>query len=112
MTLNEPLFVECAQALAVRVLKEGGADDEARVEYLFRRCLARPSTKAERRELLDLLARQTKHIADGWTDAKAIANRGVQKPIELPAGTTPTQVAAWTLVSRVVLNLDETITKE
>jgi hypothetical protein len=112
VTLNEPLFVECAQALGVRVLKEGGADDEARVDYLFRRCLARPSTSAERRELLELLARQTKHIADGWTDAKAIAHRDVQKPIDLPAGATPTQVAAWTLVSRVVLNLDETITKE
>ncbi|MGH7136721.1 MAG: DUF1553 domain-containing protein, partial [Pirellulales bacterium] len=112
VTLNEPLFVECAQALAVRVLAEGGADDEARVDYLFRRCLARRVSDAERRELLELLDRQTKHIADGWVDAKTIAQRDANNPTTLPAGATPTQLAAWTLLSRVVLNLDETITKE
>ena len=112
VTLNEPLFVECAQALAVRVLQEGGADDEARVDYLFRRCLARRATDAERQELLALLDRQLKHIAEGWVDAKTIGQRDTKAATTVPAGTTPAQLAAWTLLSRVVLNLDETITKE
>jgi mono/diheme cytochrome c family protein len=109
VTLNEPLFVECAQALALKTLELGGASDETRVEYLFRRCLARRPSDAERAELLDLLARQTKHLAEGWADAKTIGNRD---PARLPGGATPTQFAAWTLLSRVLLNLDETITKE
>ena len=40
-TLNEPLFVESAQALAKRVLKEGGANDRERMAYAFRLCTAR-----------------------------------------------------------------------
>ncbi|HVX10305.1 MAG TPA: PSD1 and planctomycete cytochrome C domain-containing protein [Pirellulales bacterium] len=112
VTLNEPLFFECAQALATRALEQGGANEEARIDYLFRCCVARPATAEERRELLDLLARETKHLADGWTDPQAIANRDAKNPLKLPPGATPTQLAAWTLLSRVVLNLDETITKE
>jgi hypothetical protein len=112
VTLNEPLFVECAQALALRVLEEGGADDVSRVDYLFRRCFARPATNAERHELVDMLTRQSKHIADGWVDPNVIANSNVNNQVSLPDGATPTQLAAWTLVCRVVLNLDETITKE
>lgn len=109
VALNEPLFIECAQALARRVLTESEASDEARVDALFRRCLGRRASAAERRELLDLLAREAKHIADGWADPKLIAGR---KAEALPANVTPTQLASWTVLGRVVLNLDETITKE
>ncbi|HWB08052.1 MAG TPA: PSD1 and planctomycete cytochrome C domain-containing protein [Pirellulales bacterium] len=112
VTLNEPLFVECAQALALKTLELGGASDETRVEYLFRRCLVRRPSDVERGELLDLLARQTKHLAEGWTDAGTIANHDPSRPAVLPPGATPSQLAAWTLLSRVILNLDETITKE
>jgi mono/diheme cytochrome c family protein len=77
-TLNEPLFVEAAKALAERTLKEGGATDEQRIAYAFRRCVARPPTREETAVLLNLLNKQKN----------------------------------WTAVSRVILNLDETITKE
>ena len=110
VTLNEPLFVECAQALALRALQQGSSD-EARLEYIFRRCLARGPTDVERQELSNLLARQTKHIAEGWTSAQTIGNKPNQAA-KLPAGATPTQLAVWTMLSRVLLNLDETITKE
>jgi hypothetical protein len=112
VTLNEPLFVECAQALALKTLELGGASDQARIEYLFRRCLARRPSDAEGEELLSLLSRQTKHLAEGWADPRAIGSRDPSQAAKLPAGATPTQLAAWTLLSRVMLNLDETITKE
>ena len=111
-TLNEPLFVECAQALALRTLREGGADDQSRVTYAFRRCLARSTDDDERKALLDLLAREAKHFAEGWTNPQTVAYSKPERPPQLPAGATPTQLAAWTMVARVILNLDETITKE
>ncbi|HEV3024632.1 MAG TPA: PSD1 and planctomycete cytochrome C domain-containing protein [Pirellulales bacterium] len=112
VTLNEPLFVECAQALAWRTLGDGGTSDEARLSYAFRRCLARAPDEVERQELLSLLARETKHFAEGWVNPKETAFASANQQPELPAGTTPTQLAAWTMVARVLLNLDETITKE
>ena len=47
-TLNEPLFLESARALALRTLAEGGAKDKQRLTYAFRRCLSRQPTEAER----------------------------------------------------------------
>src|SRR5262249_53925196 len=49
-SLNETLFIECARALARRILTEGGADDEARLAYGFRLAVARPPTTRERAE--------------------------------------------------------------
>src|SRR6185369_3711248 len=46
-SLNEPVFLECARALAMRTIREGGATDAERVTYTFRRCVARPPTDRE-----------------------------------------------------------------
>jgi len=110
--LNETIFVECAQALARKTLAEGGKTDEDRVTYAFRRALARPPTDDERAELLSLLAKQRERIAEGWVNATEIATGKDEPPTDLPPNATPTQVAAYTVVSRVILNLDETITNE
>jgi hypothetical protein len=106
--LNETLFMESAQALAKAALAAKSADEE-RIEYAFRRVLARQPTNEEKTELLKLLAEQSEHIAEGWVDTKALAGAAVN---DLPPNTSPTQLAAWTTVARVLLNLDETITKE
>jgi hypothetical protein len=106
--LNETIFMECAQALAAHVL-EAKQDQPERIDYAFRRVLARPPTDAERAELLRLLDQQRAHIAEGWVDTKVLAGKRVE---DLPKGVSPTQLAAWTTVSRVLLNLDETMTKE
>jgi hypothetical protein len=110
-TLNEPLFVASAQALAARALKEGGSSDRDRVTYAFRLCTARTPSPAEADVLLQLLAKEDSRLADGWLSAIDLA--GV-KPgaTALPADSTPRRLAAWTSVARVLLNLDETITKE
>lgn len=111
VTLNEPVFVECAQALARKTLTEGGPTDAARINFAFRRTLSRTPTDRERKELLSLLAQQQQHIGEGWVNAAELA-AGKTALDKLPANTTPTQLAAYTVVARVLLNLDETITKE
>jgi hypothetical protein len=105
-TLNEPLFVESAQALARRVLKEGGSTDRERINYAFRLATARTPAPAEVDVLLGLMAKEEKRIADGWVSAQEVAGKAATGEV------APTRVAAWTVVARVVLNLDETITKE
>ena len=110
--LNEPLFMEAAQALALKTLQEGGESDLERVTFAFRRCLARRPQPVETRELLSLLHRQTVRLAEGWISPWGIAGIDGKRRPELPAGATPVQLAAWTTVSRVLLNLDETITRE
>ena len=110
--LNETVFVECAQALARKAIEQGGETDAERVDYAFRRALSRPPTGDERLELLTLLAKQRSRIAEGWVNANEIATGKDQAPTDIPKGCTPTQLAAYTVVSRVILNLDETITKE
>jgi hypothetical protein len=109
-TLNEALFVESAQALALKTLREGGSSDTARLDFAFRRTLSRVPTDGERSELLNLLTTQQRRLAEGWISARDLA--GIKDPKVLPSGITPVQAAAWTAVSRVLLNLDETITKE
>jgi len=111
-TLNEPLSMEAARALAMLVLKSGGATDKDRLAYAFRRCLARPPVPEEADELLRLLNKQRERFSDGELNPWNVAVTDPDKPMPLPKGTTMEQLAAWTVVSRVLLNLDETITKE
>jgi hypothetical protein len=111
-SLNETVFVECAQALARKTLEFGGTNDDQRIAYAFRRALSRQPTPDEKSELASLLEKQTKRIADGWVNPNEIATGKNEVSAHLPKDATPTQLAAYTVVCRVLLNLDETITKE
>jgi hypothetical protein len=111
-SLNEPIFLECARALALKTLTEGGSTDLDRLTFAFRRCVARRPTEKESATLLTLVARQTTRFADGSRNPWELAARDPEYPPALPAGKTAAQLAAWTAASRVLLNLDETITKE
>jgi hypothetical protein len=112
VTLNEPVSMECARALASRTLRKGGRTDAERLVYAFRRCLARRPTPEETDVLLALLAKQHAHFNRPGAKPWELAADDPAHPPELPAGTSPAQLAAWTALSRVLLNLDETITKE
>ena len=112
VSLNETTFMECARALARKTLAEGGRTDADKINYAFRRALSRRPTASERNELLSLLDKQEQHIGEGWVNATELATGKADPLADLPAHTTPTQLAAYTVVSRVLLNLDETITKE
>jgi hypothetical protein len=112
VSLNEPIFVECAQAFARKTLQEGGKTDAQRITYAFRCALSRLPTDDEKQELLSLLRREQQRISDGWINPIQVATGENELSSKLPPGVTPTQLAAYTVVSRVLLNLDETITKE
>ena len=110
--LNEPVFVEAARALALRVLREGGDDDARRAEYAFLLCTARKPDAQEREAILELLKSRRQRLADGWLNPRDISTGDPGRLPELPAGTSPQDAAAWTLTARVLLNLDETISKK
>ena len=112
MTLNETTAMESARAMARRVLKDGGSTDADRIAYGFRLCTGRMPTETERAVLKSLLAKETQRFADGMANPWEVATGASQKPTDLPNGSTPTQLATYTLISRVLLNLDETITKD
>jgi hypothetical protein len=108
-SLNETIFVEAAQAMALRVLREGGGSDAERVRYAIRLCTARPPRAEEEREVLRLLAANRDRLGRGELRAHPIAFSRFTRLKDLPANATPNDVAAWALVSRVLLNLDETL---
>jgi hypothetical protein len=112
VSLNETVFVECAQAMSRKVLEEGGASDPERIRYAFRSALSRAPSADEVADLQTLLDKQRKRIADGWLNPSEVATGKTEIVKDLPKDTTPAQLAAYTVVSRVLLNLDETITKE
>jgi hypothetical protein len=111
-TLNETLFVESARALGLKVLQEGGDSDDARLAYAFKRCAARSPAEAELKELHQLLDKQRGRFAGDAAKAWQVVANDPKNPPALPTAATPADAAAWTVVSRVLLNLDETITKE
>jgi hypothetical protein len=105
--LNEPVFVESARGLAGRAMREA-ATDEARLARAFRLCVARQPSAEELSVLKDTLDRQRRRFAEpGAKPADLLAG-----PPELPKDVAAAEAAAWVAVARVLLNLDETITKE
>lgn len=109
--LNETIFNEAARAMALRLLREGGPDDTTRAAYAFLLCTSRLPTPAERDEVLSLLKSRRQRLAEGWLDIREVATGDPTKLPDIPPKTIPQDAAAWTLVARVLLNLDETISK-
>lgn len=109
--LNEMIFVEAARGLGMRILREGGTDDASRAAYGFLLCTSRQPTESELKEVLAALKSRRQRIADGWLNAREVTTGDPAKLPELPPDTTPQDAAAWTLLARVLLNLDETVTK-
>ncbi len=108
-TLNDAAFLEAAQALALRMWKEGGADDAAKLQYGFRLCTSRFPDKIEEARLLQLLKKEQERFLGNTAAAVYVSSSDINN---LPANIDLHQLASWTLVARVLLNLDETITKQ
>ncbi len=101
VTLNDPVYVEAAQALARRLVQEGGPTAAGKVRYAFRLCLARAPSGEETARLVALYEKSQDRFAARAGDARKLAG----EPQSGPADAA--QVAAWTAVSNVFLNLDE-----
>ncbi len=106
--LNDPTYVEAARAFAIRLIREGGTEPRARLERGFRLALSRSPRPQEIPVLLDLLHQ---HF-DQFRAAPAAARESLKTGDEpVPPGIDPAELAAWTSVARVLLNLHETITR-
>jgi hypothetical protein len=104
--LNDPVFVECAQALGRRILREGGSTPEERIRFVYRLCLGRLPTATEQARLRRLYDEVLALCAKDPEGARKLAGG------EPPAGTPAPEAAAWMAVARTVLNLDEFLTRE
>jgi len=108
VTLNDPVYVEAAQALARRIYKEGGETTQSRAQFALKLCLIRPPSDAERLALTELYETELAHYQNHKTDAVALATDPLGP---LPANLTPAEAAAWTVVANVLLNLDAVLSK-
>jgi hypothetical protein len=109
VTLNDPTFVEAARVFAQRVLTEAPHDLEGRIRFAFRAALSRdPATS----ELRALKARYESHLQRYRADNDAASKLVAAGLAPRPANLDVAEHAAWASVCNILLNLDETITRE
>ncbi len=118
--LNEELFFECAQELAAITIKNAGSDEKSRIVYLFDRCLSRSPTHSELAVMARFVSQQRSRIDNGELEARTLV-AGVElvdndaclvlSPTTTK-GCSAQELATWTVAARVVLSLDEAITRE
>lgn len=108
LLLNEPQYVEAARGLAQRAWLEGGTTEEARAMFMFREAAARGANEGELKELLSLYRDHLAEFQKKPDAAKGLISVGAT-PVDdsIPAA----ELAAWTMVANLILNLDEVITK-
>ena len=99
-TLNDPAFFEAAQAMARRIVKEGGAEARSRATYGFRLVTSRKPNGVELEGLLSAFEKERQYFQSHQDEAEKLA--GARNP----------ELAAWSVVSNALLNLDATVTKE
>lgn len=105
--LNDPTFVEAARVFAQRILSECKTTDSDRIDHAFQLALARAPKDKEKKSLIAFLSTQRKAFAKGESDAFKAIHVGLASLDEGDAN----ELAAWTSVARVVLNLHEVITR-
>ena len=105
VTLNNEVYVEAAQAMTRRVLTKIAADDAERLKYAIKSCVARPPTDYELKRFTQLLNVNRKwYKSDEEAAGKMVGSYGA-------AGIPPAENAAWIATVRMILNLDEFITR-
>ncbi|HZF38856.1 MAG TPA: DUF1553 domain-containing protein, partial [Blastocatellia bacterium] len=104
-TLNDEAAMEAARGLARRMIEDGGDDLKARLIYGFRACATRTPEEKEIERLAALYRRQLDNFAANAAEAVKIARDHSTK-------VAAAEFAAWAMVANVLLNLDETLTKE
>jgi len=105
--LNDPSYVEAARVFASKIIAECKSGDKDRIQHAYQIALARLPKEKELQSLLSFLASQRKQFADGCSDAGKLMQVGLKATPAEDAN----ELAAWTSVARVVLNLHETITR-
>lgn len=106
--LNDPTYLEAARKLAERAIMTGGTTDEERMKFAFRLAMSRKATPAELQVLLQTLRQRRESYQQNPSGAKEFISVG-ESPREAPVDDS--ELAAWTSVMSLILNLDEAITK-
>ena len=106
--LNDPTFVEASRVFASRVLTEAGDTTDARLDFVFQQALSRNPDELERSVLTELLNRSRADLQEHPDAATALLDVGLAPHHD---DLDPIELAAWTSVTRSVLNLNETITR-
>jgi hypothetical protein len=106
--MNDPTYIEAARKLAERDLREAGPNETDRIRYAFRLATDRDPSPKELGILEALYRKQRAHYESSRADAEKLLAIG-ESPHDKKAD--PVDLAAWTLVTSTILNLDETITK-
>ena len=112
--LNHEAFVQCAAAVAARVLNEGPIDDAERARFAFRLCVVREPSKYETLRLLELVSEE---LAAGNSVSADLADASTAGAAEVADSDNDearngVEFAAWTAAARVLLNTDEFVTRE
>jgi hypothetical protein len=106
--LNDPTYVEAARVFALQILKRGGAQPDAQLQWAFQTALSRSVTDPEAGVLLEVYAKHLLHYQTDPAAANLLLAVG-REPI--PADVDTAQLAAWTSVARILFNLHESITR-
>jgi hypothetical protein len=106
--LNDTTYVEAARALATRVMREAGTNPAKRIDRAFILALARPPAANEAKIVADLARQKLVDYRKSPEEARKLISVGESKV----SAADPAELAAWTMAMSVILNLDETITKE
>ncbi len=103
--LNDPIFAAAARALAQSAERNAPLDESRRIMSMFVRSVSREPTATEKKTLLDLFRDATAEYQDQPQQAAALAQVDTESP-------NLAEAAAWVVVARTILNLDETVTRE
>ncbi|MEO8494261.1 MAG: PSD1 and planctomycete cytochrome C domain-containing protein [Planctomycetota bacterium] len=106
--LNDPTFVEAARVLAERAMNEGGDTLESRATFAFRRVISRAPTPQELEVLLRVYGDQQARFVAAPDQAAELLAIGESKP---DSSLSPADLAAWTTIASMILNLDEAINR-
>ena len=107
--LNDPIYVEAARTLAERLMTESDGSTSERLEKAVQLVLSRPATGRELQALLDLYDGHVHRPLQA--DASPAAESPATGEVSVADGLDENQLDAWTAVTRVLLNLHETITR-
>ena len=108
LLMNDPQFVECARGLAERTMKEASESVDKRAAFVLRQCLLRVPTNVEVAGLVEDFHSFHNEFSTNPESAKALLAVGEES---VGSDFDPAELAAWTMVSNVVLNLDEFLNK-
>jgi len=107
--MNDVTFLEASRKFAERILAQGGATPESRIDYGYKLLLARAPSAAQKKILLSTEARMAADFRKDPAGASQFLQQG-ESPMNRAAD--PTELAAWTSIASLLLNMDEAITKQ